>query len=193
MARPKSGIQNRILDTVDKQLRLNGAATLTIDRVAKEAGCAKGLVNYHFKTKSDLLAAAADRLFSEREAQWRTALSAESPEIAIARSWRLICEEVDRGFWRAWNSLSAADDKVTVRTVNNRQESFCRALSQSVRELLGVLELTPTLPGEELGHLVAAAIHGFEIQLASGVGRANVESGHAALWVAILALTEPQT
>ena len=66
------------------------------------------------------------------------------------------------------------------------------SLAASVRELLRVLELRPSVPGEELGHLVAAAIHGFETQLASGVTRHHVESGHAALWVAILALAAPE-
>jgi AcrR family transcriptional regulator len=192
MARPKSGVQNRILEAVDKQLRLEGAATMTLDRVAKEAGCAKGLINYHFKTKGDLFAAAADKIFSEREIRWKSALSAPNPEAAIGRSWRLICDEVDHGFWKAWNSLSSVGDELTVRTVNNRLESFCRSLAASVRELLRVLELKPSVPGEELGHLVAAAIHGFETQLASGVTRRHVESGHAALWVAVLALAAPE-
>jgi AcrR family transcriptional regulator len=164
-----------------------------MDRVANEAGCAKGLVTYHFKTKGDLLAAAANGLFAEREHLWKSALSAPTPEAAISRSWRVICDEVDQGFWRALSSLGAEIDKVTVRTVNNRQEEFCRTLALSVRDLLAGLALEPTVPGEELGHLVAAALQGFEIQLASGIARPHVESGHAALWVAILSLTRPRS
>jgi AcrR family transcriptional regulator len=193
MARPKSNIKELILTTVEKRLRLSGVGSLTIDLIAKEAGCAKGLVNYHFGTKSDLLAAASDRLLNAREGKWNAALKAPTPELAIERSWALIREEVDQGVWKAWISLNSSGEEVIVRAVNNSLETFGATLSASVRELLEALGLVPSVPPEELGHLVTAAIHGFEVQLSAGATPQHVEGGHTAMWLAVLSLAGPKS
>ena len=55
MARSKEATRKAILDATEALLMLRGAHTLTIDAVAREARCAKGLVHYHFRTKGQLL------------------------------------------------------------------------------------------------------------------------------------------
>src|SRR4051812_18745888 len=119
MARRGSDIREKILSIVEQQLRRADTAGVTLDSVAREAGCAKGLVNYHFKSKSDLLAAAAMRLVTLREGRWSSALAGPDLESAIRQSWDLIVDEVRSGFWRAWTSMSASGEQVTVRTVSN--------------------------------------------------------------------------
>ena len=76
MPRPASDVRSRILTIVDRQLRRAGAREVTIESVAREAGCAKGLVHYHYRTKSSLYAAAAKHLLSAHEARWKDALQA---------------------------------------------------------------------------------------------------------------------
>jgi len=191
MARPASNVRSRILETVERQLRRPGPRRTTMDTVAGEAGCAKGLINYHFRTKSDLLASVAERMGQEREARWSAALSAASPEAVIGQSWHLITVEVSTGFLRAWLALTAAGDKVTVRTVNNSVESFCNTIALAVNKFLTQIGLAAAVSSDELGHLFAAALQGFEMQLSSGVPSSKVSSAHDALWVGILALTRP--
>src|SRR6185436_9795587 len=169
MTRAKSDIQERILATVDKQLHRPGANVPTLEEIAREAGCAKGLVNYHFKTKGELLAAAAARLLRDREERWRSALAAPSLELSISQSWRFISSEAASGFWRAWACLVSSNDNMTVQTVNSATESFSRASAVSVELLLRSIGLTPTITSNELGHLVGAAVQGFGTQLAHGM------------------------
>ncbi len=190
MARPKSDVQARILDTVEKQLRRVGGGSLTLGTVATETGCAKGLVNYHFKTKGDLLAAAAKRMLHDREELWKAALKSEDPEVVFRQAWQLINAEVSGGFWKAWASFSASRYNMTVQAVNNGMESFSTSLAISVDALLRNMGLTPTITVDELGHLVGAAVQGFGMQLANGMSAQHVEGAHAALWVGILALTK---
>src|SRR3989304_5753325 len=63
MAKNPERTRTSILDAADRLLRRGGGGT--VDEVAREARCAKGLVHYHFKTKAALLAAAAARLGGE--------------------------------------------------------------------------------------------------------------------------------
>src|SRR5260370_38814194 len=117
-------VRSRILATVDAHLRKIGAASITIDQIAKDVGCAKGLVSYHFKTKAQLLSAAAERLFDDRNGRWIEALSDVSADEAIQRSWRLITTETTSGFWKAEASLAAIHHFLTVRTVNNSTQAL---------------------------------------------------------------------
>ena len=55
-----------IVAAADALIRRKGAANVTVDQVAKEAGCAKGLVHYHFKTKRGVIEAVAQHLAASR-------------------------------------------------------------------------------------------------------------------------------
>ena len=61
MARPASNARERVLSTAARQLCRLGAAQVTLDSVASEAGCAKGLLNYHFDSRDRLLARSSSR------------------------------------------------------------------------------------------------------------------------------------
>lgn len=191
MPRPPSDIRTKVVAIVIRQLHNVGAGGITLDRVAGDAGCAKGLVNYHFRTKVELITSAAEELLREREARWQRALEATRPEVAIRQSWQLIVLEASSGFWRAWTSL-AASTKVTVQTVNNSQERFTSVVGSAVGALLEQLGLTPTVTRAELGALLAAAVQGLGLQLAAGASTAQLEGAYAALWAAILGLTRPR-
>lgn len=187
--RPSSDVRDRILGSVDEQLRKVGAGSLTIDQVAREVGCAKGLVNYHFKTKSLLLSAAAERLFAERNSRWTEALSSISADEAIRRSWMLITSETSSGFWKAEASLAAITDNLTVQTVNKATDDFAATLGKAVARILSGMHLSPSVSQDELGHLLGAGIYGLGMQLLRGLHPRHVEGAYAALWLAILSLT----
>ena len=146
MAKQQSDVQAKILEAVEQQLRRAGDRSLTLETVATETGCAKGLVNYHFKSKGDLLAAAAGKLFRDREDLWKTALKADEPDAVFQQAWNLINLEVSGGFWNAWASLSASKHTMTVQTVNAATTSFNASLAISLDALLRNMGLSPTKP-----------------------------------------------
>ena len=93
----KTVARESILEAAIRCLCRVPAGSLTVDAIAREADCAKGLVHYHFKTKSALFAAAAERLWANRTARWTEALSHGDPKEAIERSWTLLTEEAEQG------------------------------------------------------------------------------------------------
>ncbi len=68
MTPPDSDVGSReqqILDAVIKLISRGGIAAVSMRAVAREAGVALGLMNYHFDTKSSLIAAALRRIGDE--------------------------------------------------------------------------------------------------------------------------------
>lgn len=61
MARPRVIEQNDILDAAEAVVVRNGAAHLTLDAVAVEAGISKASVIYDYKTKQQLIKAVIER------------------------------------------------------------------------------------------------------------------------------------
>ena len=120
---PRSAIHSKaqILATAEHQLRQTGAGSITVDGIARAAGCAKGLVHYHFNTKNELLSAAAQAMFGRRCERWAEALKAPSFDIAIRSSWALLKTEAAEGVTRAWTSILTHDIELTGRSVR-----FCK-------------------------------------------------------------------
>lgn len=191
LARPAGEARARILAAAHQQLRRVGADRLTIDVVAREADCAKGLVHYHYRTKEDLLAAAADALMAASERRWAGALQAPTFEAAIRQTWSVVVAEASEGVPLAWASLRTFQSKVTGQTVSNMFDRRSAGMAKALGELLEKSGLGLRASLAEVGSLLAAAVHGFEAQLASGASAESLEGGYAALWVGVLALTRP--
>lgn len=67
MARPRLIDQNDILDAAERAVVRNGAANLTLDAVAIEAGISKASVIYDYKTKHQLMKAVIERRIASEE------------------------------------------------------------------------------------------------------------------------------
>jgi AcrR family transcriptional regulator len=159
--------------------------------VSRDAGCAKGLVTYHFRNRDQLLASAAEEMLRVRADQWRPGLAAGSIEAAIQHSWDLLVNEAKDGFWRAWVSLSAEGTRLTAQTVNHHWGQYVSGVTLSASELLAAVSLEPTVEPGEFGQLLAAGFQGFGLQLATGAQPAALEGAHTALWAGMLGLTRP--
>lgn len=189
MAKDPERARLMILDAADRLLRRGGGGT--VDDVAREARCAKGLVNYHFKSKAALLAAVAARLAQRRRSQWTDAFRAPTPAAAIERSWALLVSESQDGTIRAWTSLCAQRDRVTDRTVRIEAAGFSQAIAAATKGLLDDLGLAPTVSVEELGLLLAGVVYGMGLQLESGTEPSRLQGAYAAAWLGVLSLTRP--
>ena len=96
------------------------------------------------------------------------------------------------GFWRAWTSLAASHERVTLQLVSNGLERFADTLASSISGLLRDMELASTVTADELGKLLAAGVQGLGLHLAAGVDPDDLEGAYAALWAGILGLTRPE-
>lgn len=176
-----------IVGAAERLLRRGGGGT--VEQVAREARCAKGLVHYHFHTKGALLAGAAAQLGAARQKAWREAFRATSPQQAIDRSWQLLVSETRNGAVRAWTSLYAETDRVTGRSVSEQMAAYGRTLADAAGALLDDLGLAPTVPIQEIGLLLAGVVHGMGLQLEIGVPPGDLQGAYAAAWLGVLSLT----
>lgn len=186
----KGASREAILEAAVRAVRGAPASSLTVDAVAREAGCAKGLVHYHFKTKVALFAAAATRIWEVRTKDWTRALASGTPERAIQASWTLLTDESKSGASKACASLAALGQEVTDRAVRMAMSAYSQQLADSVTGLLGHVGLEPSVPAEELGRLTAAVVLGAGTQLDQGAQAAEVEGAYLAFWAGMLSLTQ---
>jgi AcrR family transcriptional regulator len=178
-----------ILAAAERLLRKRGEGTPTLEAVAREARCAKGLINYHFSSKADVLAAVAAELGSARAARWAGAFAGRSADSAIRETWDLLVAERHDGTFSAWAALRAERGRVTVQAVNSHTSSFARSLSKGVSDLLASLDLRPTVAVPELGWYLAAVVQGMEVLLEAGAEPDELQGAYAAAWLGILSLT----
>lgn len=107
--RDPEGSRRAIIGATLAILRTRGIHELTTDRIAKQAACAKGLVNYHFQSRETLLeaaiTAAASQLLDPRVEATKTAGAG-----LVGRSWDVVAAQAADGsmlMWAGVQSLSA--------------------------------------------------------------------------------------
>jgi len=180
-----------ILGAAVDLLRKGRGTNITTDQVAARAGCAKGLVHYHFKKKDQLLAAAAAHLWQVRTASWTTALGHKGSRDAIGRAWGVLVAESEDGTAAACAVLGMHAEHLVVRSVSTARADFSRQVAAALRGLLAGLGLEPSVPIPELGALLVATVEGLGLQLGSGARAEDLEPAWSAFWAGLLSLTRP--
>ena len=192
MARPTKIGPGNILDAAERALLVEGCGSLALDTVAKAAGCAKGLVHYHFETRTKLLVAANDRLWDKRQRSWEAALAGPALERCIRETWTLLLREATEGVTRARLSLLVDSDRALGAAARRSTERFDAAFHASSRALLDRLDLAPSIAPDEWSRLLLAGVDGVALQLIGGRPASSVETDYAAVWLAALGLTKPR-
>ncbi len=193
MARGSEKSRELILESAESFIRENGAGTLTVEAIAKEAGCAKGLIHYHFKTKNGVIQAAAERLAETRKRRWTEAFTAPTPREAIDRSWKVLTDESKDGTLRAWFSLVGSKLALTEPTVKHVDDVFSAGIRDASLEMLHNSGLALLVPANEVGWYLGSVIHGMGVHLLCGTDPAELEGAYAAAWVGLLSLTRSGT
>lgn len=188
MAPRRATSRQGIITAARSVIGQRAAGSVSVDRVAKEAGCAKGLVHYHFKTKRGLFEAVAEDLATKRETAWRTAFDAPTPKDAIDRTWHLLTKESANGTLRAWSYLFGGSGGLPDQTVSSLVARFSRELGRAAAGTLRRMGLAPTVPPEEIGWLLGAVVDGMGLKLLAGADPGELEGAYAALWLGILSL-----
>jgi AcrR family transcriptional regulator len=172
--------KDQIVDAAVEVLRREGLAAWTVAEVARQAGCAKGLVHYHHKTKEALLGAVAERLASRRSEQRLAALHVGGTG-ALDRLWAVLAAAAASGETRAYLSLLGHSSGVVRAACGSPAgdlDSTARAIAKAF-----VIEI----PDEAAVGALWAALDGLEQALLRAGD--ETEAVHAAFhqaWLAIL-------
>ncbi len=154
----------------------DGLQKWSVDRVASEAGCAKGLVPYHHGSKKQLLAAVAANLQHARAARRLVALEGSGAD-ALDRLWDTLRREVVSGEWAAWIALLTEPGIPSPPLTPSHQTAFATAIGRA----LGVPPLRP-----DQARLGEAALDGFQLSLHLGVPEESVHEAYHRLWLSFL-------
>ncbi|MFQ6045097.1 MAG: TetR/AcrR family transcriptional regulator [Gemmatimonadales bacterium] len=180
--------KDAILKAAQAALMQHGAHKVTVDGVARRAGCAKGLVHYHFKTKQGLLMEAARGLVADRCGAWREVLSGGPAKQAITEAWDVLAAESADGTVRAWISLFGPEGPLPDQMVKEALAALAGELGSGTERLFARSGLKPTIPAAEVGWLLGAVIHGMGLQLQARADERDLEGAFAAAWLGALSL-----
>lgn len=154
-------------------LRQGGIEAWSIERVARGAGSAKGLVIHHYQTRANLLKVSGLRI-GQLRLQRRLGALDTGGTAALDRLWEVLAEDVRSGLSRAAFALGAHQ-----LAVGNREdaERFRKALAAALE-----------VPADALADPVAlrATIEGIEWQLVQQVSEAAVRPAYDRLCLALV-------
>ena len=83
----KRATRKKLIETTIDIIADEGLSKTTLPKVAEKAGLSRGICNYHFKTKEQLLLDTFEAVYEEFEAAWKGALKdqSESPVVRLQK------------------------------------------------------------------------------------------------------------
>jgi len=171
-------MKDAILGAAIEVIALHGLNNWTVEEVANRAHCAKGLINYHYRSKQELLRCAAETIRDDRSAR-RLAAVQTSGARALDRLWDAMVLEVESGWFAAWISLLAADDPLLKAAALSQADMS--ALAASLSRALGL--------GDELiahAGLIQGALDGLQLRMLQGAAAAETEEAYHRFWLGMV-------
>lgn len=171
-------MKDAILGAAIDVVALHGLNNWTVEEVANRARCAKGLVNYHYRSKQDLLIQVAHTIRDDRSARRLAAIQASGSQ-ALDRLWDALGQEIESGWFAAWLSLLASDGPLREAAKGTLEDGvvFSRALGRSLE--LGD-QLVPQAP------LIESTLDGIQLRLLQGASPAAAEEDYHRFWLTVL-------
>lgn len=170
-------MKGAILAAARSVLIREGYDAWTIEAVAREAGCAKGLVNYHFRSKTLLLAEVARVLREDRQRARLEPLHRRGTE-ALDALWQAIEQEVSSGVFGAWLALLPRREPEIAAGLRLPPDAET-ALGQAVTAALQT-------PQPVSGALVESILSGFQLGLFRGSDAAVLREAYHRFWISLL-------
>ena len=157
----------------------DGLEKWTVSAVADQAGCAKGLVHYHHKTKEQLLGTAADHLARARAEDRLGALGTGGTE-ALDALWTVLVAAASSGRTRAWLSLLGHSSD-PVHQAARLPSDYLSRLTAAIAEAFGLESVE-----EPVVRSIDAALDGFELALVRGDDPDRVHESFHQTWLSVL-------
>jgi AcrR family transcriptional regulator len=175
----------KLLDAAASILKMEGAAGVSVQRIADVAGTSKGLVHYHFPDKDALLSACAERLTTQLVEADRFAIAASTPESALDDLWKAFEASSRAGTRRALAALTADATPATraalAASAQRRRDAACATFAQ-LEPLLGV---SARIPRTALAAAFVALTDGLALD-PSANRASHIRPAYDAFWLAVL-------
>lgn len=168
--------RSRIIEATLALLTERGPGGWTLADVARAASCAKGLVNYHFKTKQRLIDLATEEVRTRRAAERIRAASGEGTA-ALDTLWASLVAEVRTGRFALWLALVGHP---STRGTASEPANALRELTDAVATALSLPVSNPLLGS------VPAMLDGLQLLLLQGVAEGEVREYYDRWWLTLL-------
>ena len=178
-AEQKVATRQKLLETTIKIIANEGLAGVTLPKVAATAGLSRGICNYHFRTKDQLLLETLKEVYKEHEAAWRLALSNPtlSPSARLRQFVRVLLQPPVADLKKIAVWLAYWGEAPSRRTYLE----FCSAIDREFEE--AVAEVLKEIPGgtfqsqgltlRAVAVALTGMIDGFWVQYLIAPGRLN--------------------
>jgi AcrR family transcriptional regulator len=169
----------RIVATARALLASHGLHGWSVEQVAAGAGCAKGLVHYHFGTRAALLTAVVEELARGRMAR-RCAALAPRGTVALDALWVVLREDASAGVSRAWLEAGfdgAAEIRRVMAPLDGELQQFAAASSAA-------MELPQLSPGRAATLLLL--LDALEAALVRGAPAVEVREAYDRVWLGMM-------
>ena len=171
--------RSRIIATAGTLLTSHGLHGWSVEQVAAGAGCAKGLVHYHFGTRTALLAAVVDEMACRRMAR-RSAALAPGGTAALDALWAVLREDAGAGVSRAWLEAGLESGP----EIRGAMAASVTELQQFAAASSAAMEL-PALPPNRAATLLLL-LDALEAALVRGAPMAAVREAYDRVWLGLM-------
>jgi len=172
----KDESRRRIIMAAADTIRERELTDWTVENVASHAGCAKGLVLYHFGSKQALLSQVAAEVANSRWSARVTTLRLP-PAKAIDQLWEDLSKEVTSGAFRLWLGLMASSATTTGASSNTSQR----------QQLATAVATTFRLPAKDPAlTALPAVLDAFQLLLLQGLPEVEVREAFDSYWLGVL-------
>ena len=169
-------VRAKIIAAAAHVVRQRGLTDWTVESVAKRAGCAKGLVLYHFGTKAAVLTELASRVRLERLERRIDALSVGGAA-GLDQLWQVLVSEAEDGTTGLWLGLIAAEGSRIAASIEEPDRARFSAAA------VAAMQLGLDFEG---GSDLLDALNGFELALLQGRPAELVREGFDRYWLDLL-------
>lgn len=168
-----------MVDAARTLLIKDGLDKWSTERVARAAGCAKGLVHYHFRGRSALLAEVARELTSDA-AERRARELAGTGTAALDRLWKELEREVSSGQLGARLALFGVSDN----SVRAALEPAGDQLARFATAIGAALSIDGVTAAEARG--TWATLDGLGAAIVTGASKDAMHEGFDRWWLTLL-------
>jgi AcrR family transcriptional regulator len=158
----------------------HGLNDWTVEEVANKARCAKGLVNYHYGSKAELLRHTAEAISFNRHARRLAAVSNDRGSSALDNLWGTIVAEVRSGWFAAWLGFVARRGAPSPPRLE---------MPEFGNQLRAALTRSLLLPRDSLPEplVLAAMLDGIALRLLLDEPEDRVKDAYHRLWLGVIA------
>ena len=177
--------RQRLLDAAARLFAQNGYAASSVAAIGEEAGMSRGLVNFHFTTKANLLHAVIEQLVAELEARMFPADRPADPLAALAvlieAHRRFLTEQPERARLLFRLQAEALNPGLGLSAFTTLHRRWLERTRPWWEQALAEGQIDPTLDHNAVTTFTIGALRGIALEWLLAPAAVDVEAAYAQL------------